>query len=212
MIATRPPGVAIALGLALALVGCAGNMRSLPSAIELEAEAYEDLSDYIIGPQDILQVSVWRQVELSVDALIVRPDGKISVPLLDDVQAAGLAPIELKALLADRWGEFITAPQVTVIVRQINSKLVYVLGEVARQGPIPIRGDFRVVDALSAAGGFGAFAGKDRVKIIRTTSSLDHVEFRFNYGDFIDGKNLEQNITLLPGDRIVVPEESPFWD
>ncbi len=212
MIATKPRGVATALGLALLLAGCAGNMRSLPSATELEAEAYEDLSDYIIGPQDILQVSVWRQPELSVDALIVRPDGKISLPLLDDVQAAGLAPVELKALLTERWGEFITSPQVTVIVRQINSKLVYVLGEVARQGPIPIRGDFRVVDALSASGGFGAFAGKDRVKIIRTTGSLDQIEFHFNYGDFIDGKNLDQNITLLPGDRIVVPEESPFWE
>lgn len=208
----KPSAVAISLVLALALGGCRGNLRALPSATELEEAAYEDLSAYVIGPQDILQVSVWRQPELSVDVAIVRPDGKISVPLLDDVQAAGLTPTELKALLADRWSEYITAPQVTVIVRQINSKVVYVLGEVARQGAIPIRGDFRVVDALAASGGFGAFAGKDQIKIIRTTNGLEQVEFRFNYGDFVNGRDLDQNITLLPGDRIVVPEESPFWE
>lgn len=202
-------GVAL---LVLGLSGCRASLRDVPSAIELEEGAYEDLSNYLIGPQDVLQISVWRQEELSVDSAIVRPDGKISVPLLDDVQAAGLTPTELKLVLTDRWGEFISAPHVTVIVRQINSKLVYVIGEVARQGPMPLRSDWRVIDALSAAGGFATFAGKDSVKVIRSLNGGgEQIEFRFNFDTFVDGKDLDQNILLLPGDRIVVPEEAPFW-
>jgi polysaccharide export outer membrane protein len=206
-----PLARAFALLAAVALAGCASSQRALPTADQLDSDALMDMSAYVIGPQDVIQIGVWKQPELSVDTLVVRPDGKISLPLLDDVQAAGLTPLELKSVVAERWGEFITAPHVTVIVRQVNSKQVYVIGEVARQGPYAIRGEFRIVDALSAAGGFGAFAGRNNIKVIRDRVGSGPVEFRFNYEEFVDGKNLEQNIALLPGDRIVVPEESPFW-
>jgi polysaccharide export outer membrane protein len=197
--------------LALGLAGCGGTLRSQLPASELEGHAVEDLSTYQIGPTDVLRIAVWRQQELSVDGVAVRLDGKISVPLLDDVQAAGLTPLELKQVLTERYAEYITGPTVTVIVSQINSKLVYVIGEVPRQGPMAIRGDFRVVDALATAGGFSPFAGKSNVKVIRNANGSGPVEFRFDYDRFVAGDDIEQNILLLPGDKIVVPEEAPFW-
>ena len=100
---------------------------------------------------------------------------------------------------------------VTVVVRQINSKNIYVIGEVNREGPIILRGGMRIVDALSTAGGFRAFAAKSHVKLIRTMDDERPVEFEFDYPAFASGDNLEQNILLLPGDRIVVPEQSAFW-
>jgi polysaccharide export outer membrane protein len=200
------------VALALLAGGCGGTLRALPPASELEGHAVEDLANYKIGPTDILQIAIWRQPELSVQSVVVRLDGKISVPLLDDVQAAGLTPLELKQVLTERYAEYITSPTVTVIVSQINSALIYVIGEVPRQGPMAIRGDFRVVDALASAGGFGPFAARSNVRIIRNANGSGPVEFRFDYEEFVSGRDLEQNILLLPGDKIVVPEEAPFWE
>lgn len=187
------------------LLACAGTARQLPPAAALETQALEANASYVIGPNDVLQITVWKNPELSLEQVVVRPDGKISFPLLDDVQAAGLTPLELKQVLADRLSEYITAPHVTVVVRQINSKNVYVLGEVARQGAIPLRVDMRVVDALALAGGFTPYADRRRVKIIRNVDGSGPVEFVFDYEAFVEGRNLEQNIPLLPGDKIVVP-------
>jgi polysaccharide export outer membrane protein len=198
--------------LVLLAAGCGGTLRALPPASELEGHAAEDLANYRIGATDVLRISIWRQPELSVDTVVVRLDGKISVPLLDDVQAAGLTPLELKQVLTERYAEYITSPTVTVIVSSINSALIYVIGEVPRQGPMSIRGDFRVLDALASAGGFGPFAARSNVKIIRNANGSGPVEFRFDYDEFVSGRNLEQNILLLPGDKIVVPEEAPFWE
>lgn len=211
---TKPtPRKAALLAAALCLVfsACRSNLRQVPSVDQLDSHAIEVAGDYVIGEGDILKVSVWRNPELSLDSVVVRPDGKVSVPLVDDVQAAGLTPLELKEVLTERLSEYVTALQVTVIVVQIRSKIVYVLGEVARQGPLAYRADMRVIDALSTAGGFRPFAGKSRIKIIRNMNGGDPVEFNFDYDGFVAGKNLEQNILLLPGDKIVVPEDSPFW-
>jgi polysaccharide export outer membrane protein len=171
----------------------------------LESQAVEAFQDYRIGPTDVLQISVWKNPELSVPEVAVRPDGKISFPLLDDVQAAGLTPTELKAILTERLSEYILAPTVTVVVRQINSKAVYVIGEVHRQGALSLRADMRVIDALAMAGGFRPFADRSWVKIIRNRNGEGPIEFRFNYDEFVEGKDLEQNILLLPGDKVVVP-------
>jgi len=210
MMSLRTPLILLAVA-ALGLAGCAGNLRTLPPADELDSQAVELSSQYVIGPTDTLKVSVWRQAELSVDSLVVRLDGKISLPLLDDVQAAGLTPMELKQVVTERLSDYVADPTVTVVVRQSNSKMVFVIGEVARQGPIMVRTDFRIVDAISSAGGFAPFAGKKNVKVIRSANGGDPVEFRFNFEKYVAGQDLEQNILLLPGDRIVVPEESPFW-
>ena len=202
MRAVRAPLICLA---ALGLCACEATLRDQPSAPEMESRAFEAYQEYRIGPTDILQISVWKNPEISVPETVVRPDGKISFPLLDDVQAADLTPLELKRVLTERLDEYIANPTVTVVVRQIRSKMVYVLGEVARQGAVPLQADMRLIDALSISGGFGPFANKGRVKVIRHTPDADPVEFLFDYEAFVDGTDLEQNILLVPGDKIIVP-------
>jgi len=195
---------------ALELAACAETLRERPSAEQLEQSAAAAQAEYVIGAQDVLAIVVWKEQELSLPAVEVRLDGKISVPLIDDVQAAGLTPEQLKESITDRLKEFVTAPQVTVIVTRVGSKNVYVLGEVAREGTIPLQPNMRVLDALAISGGFNAFAGKNRIKIIRGSGPAP-VEFTFDYDRFVDGTDVAQNILLLPGDQIIVPEQRPFW-
>jgi polysaccharide export outer membrane protein len=207
----RSPATALLSVLcASALAACAQTLRDQPTAEQLEQSAAAAQVDYVIGAQDMLAIVVWKEQELTLPAVEVRLDGKISVPLLDDVQAAGLTPQQLKESITDRLKEFVTAPQVTVIVTRVGSKNVYVLGEVAREGTIPLQPNMRVLDALAISGGFSAFAGKSRVKIIRGSGSPP-AEFTFDYDRFVDGTDVAQNILLLPGDQIIVPEERPFW-
>ncbi len=153
-------------------------------------------ADYVIGAGDKLTIRVWKNPELSV-GVPVRPDGKISVPLLDDVQAEGFTAIELKEVITRDLSEYVTNPDVTVVVEQIN-KAVYVLGEVGRKGPILLASDLRVTDAISAAGGFGTFADKKRVKVIRRSENGE-VEYRFNYDAYVAGKAPGTNLLLVPG-------------
>jgi polysaccharide export outer membrane protein len=208
----RPIRVATSLAalFALALAGCASTMREQPSAAALEAAAQEAQAEYVIGPYDQLVINVWKEPELSLQGVEVRLDGKISVPLLDDIQAAGKTPMQLKADITDRLKEFVTAPQVTVVVARVGARNVYVLGEVVREGAIPIQPQMRVIDALAIAGGMSAFAGKTRIKVIRQTGPSP-AEFNFDYDAFVDGADVNQNILLLPGDKIIVPEQRPFW-
>lgn len=195
---------------ALALAGCAGTVRERPSAEALEAFAQEAQAEYVIGPFDQLVINVWKEPELSLSGVEVRLDGKISVPLLDDVQAAGKTPMQLKADLTERLRDYVTSPQVTVVVARVGARNVYVLGEVVREGAIPIQPQMRVIDALAIAGGMSPFAGKSRIKVIRQSGPTP-AEFTFDYDAFVDGQDVTQNILLLPGDKIVVPEERPFW-
>jgi len=207
----RNSGRALAAALAaLGLASCAGTAREQPSAAQLETGAVESQEDYVIGPRDVLTIVVWKEPELSIPRMEVRLDGKISVPLIDDVQAAGRTPLQLKEDLTTRLKEYVTAPMVTVVVASVGSKLVYIIGEVTREGPINMMPDMRVLDAISLAGGLNPFAGKSRIKIIRSQGTAP-AEFTFDYDRFVDGKDLAQNILLIPGDTIVVPEERPFW-
>ncbi len=200
----------LAAALLLVAAGCAQNLREVPSAVQLEDAAIEASQEYVIGPRDRLSIRVWNEDELDVD-VEVRTDGKISVPLLDDVQAAGLTAVELKQVVTERLSEFITAPHVTVVVGEIRSKVVYLMGEIAREGVVPFQPEMRVIDAIALAGGFNPFSGKNRVKIIRRSGDGSPQEFTFDYDRYVSGRNLQQNILLLPGDRIIVPQESPFW-
>ncbi len=209
--ARRSPATALLTVLcALELAACAETLRERPTAEQLEQSAVAAQADYVIGAQDVLAIVVWKEQELSLPGVEVRLDGKISVPLIDDVQAAGLTPQQLKESITERLKEFVAAPQVTVIVTRVGSKNVYVLGEVAREGTIPLQPNMRVLDALAISGGFNAFAGKNRIKIIRGSGATP-VEFTFDYDRFVDGTDVAQNILLLPGDQIIVPEERPFW-
>jgi polysaccharide export outer membrane protein len=209
---TRFPSLCrLGLGAALvaALAGCAGNQRSRPSVTELEGNATQLVGEYTIGPSDVLVVHVWREEQLSTE-VEVRPDGKISVPLLDDVQAAGLTPLALKQVITERLSEYVAAPHVTVVVKNSRSKLVYMMGEVARPGVVGYMANMRVSDALALSGGFGPFSDRNRVKVIRRLDDGTAQEFRFDYDDYIAGSDVAQNILLLPGDQIFVPEESPL--
>jgi polysaccharide biosynthesis/export protein len=159
--------------------------------------------NYIIGPQDVLDIDVWKEAELTRD-VPVRPDGKISLPLLNDVQAAGLTPTQLSEELTTALKKFITDPQVTVIVTQINSERVYILGEMARPGAYPLLPGMTVLQALSSAGGFTQFANQKKIYVLRNEDGKQ-MKFPFNYKEVVKGNKAEQNIVLKAGDQIVVP-------
>jgi polysaccharide export outer membrane protein len=165
-----------------------------------------DRADYVIGPADLLRIQVWRQPELSAE-VPVRPDGKISVPLVNDVQAAGLTAGELRDVITKSLTDYVTAPDVTVIVREVRSKNVQVVGEVTKAGAVvPLTSDLRALDAIAIAGGFSPYADKGDIRILRPNPDGSIVEYRFDYNAFLRGKNPQGNMRLQPGDTIVVPD------
>lgn len=162
-----------------------------------------DDPDYVIGPEDALSINVWKEAELS-HAVQVRPDGKISLPLVNDVQAAGFTPLQLAASLTEKLKKFVSAPQVTVMVTTINSRKYYVMGEIAKSGAYPLLRGMTVLQALSGAGNFTQFANVKKIYLMRVEDGKQ-VKHPFNYKDVIKGLHPEQNIELKPGDTIVVP-------
>jgi polysaccharide biosynthesis/export protein len=159
--------------------------------------------EYKIGPQDVLRIDVWKEPELS-RVTPVRPDGKISMPLLNDVQAAGLTAMQLAGVINVELRKYITNPQVTVSVAEINSRRVYVSGEVTKPGAFPLLPGMTVLQALSTSGGFTPFAKVKSIYVLRTENGKQ-VKHPFNYKQAISGKKPEENIVLEPGDLIVVP-------
>jgi polysaccharide export outer membrane protein len=160
-------------------------------------------SDYVIGPDDILSVAFWRDKDLSTD-VVVRPDGKISLQVLNDIQAAGLTPEALRDRIREVASKYFEEPAVTVIVKQINSRKVYVMGEVNKPGPFALTSPTTVIQLLAQAGGLNEYAKKSDVTVIRTENGQQK-RFRVNYEDILKGKNLQQNIELKVGDTIIVP-------
>ena len=187
---------------ALAAIGaaCAGRSVSPPPPDPSPEER-----EYRIGATDVLRVTVWRNEELSIE-IPVRNDGKISVPLLDDVQAEGLTPLELKEVLTRELAEYITAPDVTVMVLQMNSRFVSVIGAVPNESRVPLTRDLRVLEAIATVGGFDTFAQKGDVRIVRRNPDGSESEYRFDYDAYIKGKAPGSNIVLRHGDTIIVPE------
>lgn len=159
--------------------------------------------NYVIGPQDVVDISVWKEPDLS-RTVPVRPDGKISLPLLNDIQAAGLTPGQLGAQIASNLTKYVTNPQVTVIISQINSQRIYILGEVTRAGSYTLLPDMTVLQALSDAGGLTAFANSKKIYVLRQDNGKQQ-KIPFNYKDVISGKDSGQNIALRAGDTIIVP-------
>lgn len=164
-----------------------------------------DNRDYVIGPEDMLNIIVWGEPRLSGPAL-VRPDGKISMALIDEVEAGGKTPSELQAEITERLkaGDYIKSPLVTVKVEQINSKKYYLQGEVKAPGAYPLIIPTTVLEALVKAGGFQDFANKKKIRVLRMENGK-MIEFQFNYNDVTRGKKIEENILLKPGDHIIVP-------
>ena len=167
-----------------------------------QAAAAND-AEYKIGAQDVLRIDVWKEPEISRTAP-VRPDGRISLPLINDVQAAGLTSTQLAAVIADGLRKYITNPQVTVGVTEINSRRVYVTGEVTKPGAFPLLPNMTVLQALSSSGGFTQFAKLKNIYVLRTEDGKQ-VKHPFNYKEVVSGKKPESNIPLQPGDVIIVP-------
>jgi polysaccharide export outer membrane protein len=169
--------------------------RSAPAAVigELQSSA-----DYLIGPEDVLDIMVWKNPELS-RSVPVRPDGKVSLPLVNDVQAAGLSPGALRTILGQRLAEFVPTPEVSVVVREVHSFKVSVMGAVRMPGHYEIKSPSTVLDMLARAQGFTEFAAKDKLVVLRRTGA----RVPFNYNKVADGD--QQNLAVLPGDIIVVP-------
>jgi polysaccharide biosynthesis/export protein len=160
-------------------------------------------ADYRIGPQDVIRIDVWKEPDIS-RTIPVRPDGKISVPLLNDVPASGLTAMQLAASLRDGLSKYLNNPQVTVTVTEINSRRVYLTGEVSRPGALPLFPNMTVLQALSSGGGFTQFAKLKGIYVMRTENGKQ-VKHPFNYKEVVKGNLAEQNILLQPGDVIVVP-------
>ncbi|KMY66531.1 hypothetical protein AAU61_15395 [Desulfocarbo indianensis] len=170
----------------------------------LPATAAADSNYYKIGPGDILEIIVWREVAISRSDVLVRPDGRISLPLVDDVVAEGLTPMELKDVVAKNLRRYVEAPQVYVTVKDPGSQTVSILGNVQKAGRYPMLAPTNVLMALALAGGFNEWAHKDDIVIIRGAGAKQE-RLPFEYSEVISGKKPGQNIRLLPGDVIVVP-------
>lgn len=158
---------------------------------------------YEMGPEDVLQVLVWKNEALS-KTVMVRPDGWISLPLIGDVKAAGTTPMRLKGIIVEKLKEFVADPNVTVIVEDIRSFKVFIIGEVAKPGAYALKSSTSVVQALSMAGGFTQFASRARIVVLRNEGGKE-VGIRFNYNEVASGSDLSKNLQLRPGDTIIVP-------
>jgi polysaccharide biosynthesis/export protein len=163
---------------------------------------YDDT--FVIGNDDVLAINVWKDPDLTKQ-VTVRSDGKISMPLIGDIQAAGRTPPQLEVDITDRLKGYITDPQVAVIVQEVHSLKFNVLGQVTKPGSYPLTTGTTVVDALAIAGGLKDFAKKKGIYVLRPGPSGNEYRYTFNYDDFVKGKNTKQNITLRPRDTVVVP-------
>jgi polysaccharide export outer membrane protein len=168
-----------------------------------ESEARHGGAEFLLGPEDVLEISVWRDEALSKQ-VVVRPDGKVSFPLIGDVTAQGRTVEELRQAVENKIKAYVPDAPVTIMVVQLGSPKVYVVGKVARPGVYLMGQNLTVLQLLAMAGGMAPFADEDDILILRTENGR-HEAIEFNYGKIAGGKDLTQNISLRPGDTIVVP-------
>ena len=210
--AVVPKAFRLALGLLVAVCATASAQQSTgaPAANGARVPASTPVPagvstppDYVIGPDDVLAIVFWREKDMSTEAG-VRPDGKISLPLLNDVQAAGLTPEQLRVHLTEAASKLIEEPSVTVVVKAINSRKVFITGQVAKPGAYLLTGPTTVVQLIAMAGGVLEYADAKNISIVRNAGGAA-ASYRFNYNDVSRRKNLKQNIELKPGDTVIVP-------
>lgn len=164
--------------------------------------------DYIIGPEDVLEITVWRNADLS-KAVTVRPDGKVSLPLIGDVIAVGKTAGQLAELIAVRLKEYKENPQVSIVVQQVNSYAVFVMGEIVKPGKYPLKSKTTLLQAITLAGGFTASAARNKLVVFRFgDKGQKDIKIKASYDDIILRDGSPQNIELKPGDTIVVPSET----
>jgi polysaccharide biosynthesis/export protein len=166
--------------------------------------ARSPVTSYVIGAGDELRIVTWKEADFTLDTVLVRTDGKISFPLLNDVQAAGLTPMMLKDVLETGLKNYVAAPVITVTVTNAGSQKFYILGEVSRTGEYPIVKDLSVLQAFAVAGGFTEWASKDEILLIRREGGQKKV-YKIDYKDMANGKNLEQDLLIKADDTIIVP-------
>ena len=203
---------ALFLGVVVIGAGAIQSRAQAPASAPATAASAQDMgaSDkahdekYVIGNDDVLNISVWKEPDLT-KAIPVRSDGKISLPLVGEMQAAGKTPAQLEQEITAKLKSFITAPEVNVIVQQVNSRKFNVMGEVAKPGSYSLTASTTIMDAIAIAGGFRDFAKKTGVYILRKSADGKQDRINFNYKSFIKGKNPEQNVKIEPNDTIIVP-------
>lgn len=190
------------VGLLLAGQACAPGL-SPQSAIEAAQAQVVDVDNYLLGPEDAIEISVWKEPELTKQ-LIIRPDGKVSYPLIGEIQAAGRTVKELREEISKRLEKFVTDAQVTVLLLKAQHYKIYVVGKVNKPGEYVAGRPVTVMQALAMAGGLTPFAAPGRIVILRKSGDKEQT-LPFNYKEVARGRNLEQNRVLLPGDVVVVP-------
>jgi len=202
----RVPGLVLLLTcvFSLSLWGQSGENKNTEPAPAQPPAAQANDETYIIGNDDILAINVWKEPEVS-RVVQVRSDGKISLPLIGEVVAGKRTPRDLKTEVTEKLKNFISEPEVTVIVQEMRSRKFNVLGMVARPGSFPLTSSMTILDGLAQAGGFRDFAKKKSIYVLRKKADGTQERLPFNYKDVIDGKNAEQNVKLEPGDTVVVP-------
>ena len=179
-----------------------GNVTSPAANAPVAAPAVVP-AEYVIGADDVLSVVFWRDKDLTTD-VSVRPDGNISIPLINDVHAAGLTPAQLKDKIVDEAKKYIEDPSITVVVKTINSRKVFITGEVKKPGPYALTGSTSVLQLISMAGGLDDYAKSEKITIVRSENGKQ-TSYRFNYKEVLEQKKLAQNIELRPGDTVIVP-------
>lgn len=208
------PNLTAAGALVVAVIVCSPWSRASaqqqtpppPAGGAAQTQALEGVplaSDYQIGPQDVLGVVFWREPEMSGD-VTVRPDGRITLPVIGEMTAAGLHPDALQKEIKTAAAKYLADPNVAVVVRAINSRRIFVTGRVTTPGSHPLTGPLTVMQAIALAGGLTEYADAKNITVLRTRGGQSQT-LKFNYKDVVKGKNLEQNIQLLPGDTVVVP-------
>lgn len=181
------------------------NSASAPEAVRTAPGQSAVASDeFVIGPGDILAINVWKEAEIS-KVVPVRSDGRISLPLIGELQSGGLTPRQLEAEITKGLKDYVAEPSVTVVVQEIHSKNINVLGMINRPGSYPLTRTMTVVDAIATAGGFRDFAKQKSIYVLRTNPDGAQARLPFNYKEAIKGLNPAQNVKLQPGDSIVVP-------
>jgi polysaccharide export outer membrane protein len=190
--------------MVLTLICFENGMRESMAADTKSTTAKPAIASYVIGTGDNLRIVTWKEPDFTLDKVVVRTDGKISFPLLNDVQAAGLTPMMLKDVLESGLKNYVSAPVITVTVTEAVSQQFYILGEVKKTGGYPIVKDLSVLQAFALAGGFTEWASKDEILLIRREAGQKKV-YKIDYKDMAKGKNLEQDLLIRADDTIIVP-------
>jgi polysaccharide biosynthesis/export protein len=208
-VAIRSISVAIVIASYLAMcapVAHAQAAKASPTTVAVTTSSSGSgnmAESYRIGPEDVLEISVWRNEAIS-RSVPVRPDGKISLPLVNEVQAAGYTPSELRTNLTKLLSEFIPAPEVSIIVREVNNYRVFVIGEVARPGRYQLRSATSVLEVIALVGGLTQFASRSRLFVLRTEAG-GQKRIPFNYNKAVTADGEQENFQLVPGDMLIVP-------